>query len=178
MQNQNNLTRWLFMIIRALSSVVWNYCATQRNSRQSSNTEYFHLYLFGRKSVVRTGLASYNGSLDSDLNQGLEKLYSTDFMILHRSAHKWAKTDALSREPHWEMNCKHYSFSNGESFSVSLLENLEHWYLKFMVCILPAGGTQTSPNLKTWSATIFQNYATLPFALTAVHTEWALGHMW
>lgn len=99
---------------KLLSKTQRNYCATKRELLSIVlSLAHFHVYLYGHKRfTVRTDHSSLRWllnfkDLEGQLARWLERLQLYDFEIVYRAGTKIPASDALSRRPCNEQNCRH-----------------------------------------------------------------------
>jgi hypothetical protein len=90
---------------RILSKPEQNYCTTRKELLSIvKSLSHFHVYLYGRKFVVRTDHASLRWllnfkDLEGQLARWVERLQMYDFTVLHRPGFLHGNADTLSRRP-------------------------------------------------------------------------------
>jgi hypothetical protein len=99
---------------KLLSKSQRNYCATKREFLSIVLAlAHFHIYLYGhRRFTVRTDHSSLRWllnfkDLEGQLARWLERLQLYDFEIEYHAGTKIPASDALSRRPRSEDNCRH-----------------------------------------------------------------------
>ena len=98
---------------RVLSAPERCYCVTRRELLAIVKAvKHFHVYLYGRKFLLRTDHAALRWLLSFQQPEGLvarwiERLQQYDFTVEHRSGAKHQNADALSRRPCLQDACRH-----------------------------------------------------------------------
>jgi hypothetical protein len=104
-QNVNGSERVVAYFSRVLSKTQSKYCTTRKELLSIvKSLSHFHVYLYGRKFVVRTDHASLRWllnfkDLEGQLARWVERLQMYDFIILHRPGSRHVNADVLSRRP-------------------------------------------------------------------------------
>ena len=98
---------------RVLSSPERHYCVTRRELLAVVKAvKHFHVYLYGRKFLLRMDHAALRWLLSFRQPEGqvarwIEALQQYDFTIEHRPGSKHGNADALSRRPCLQDTCRH-----------------------------------------------------------------------
>jgi hypothetical protein len=107
---------------RVLSAPERRYCVTWRELLAIVKAvKHFHIYLYGRKFLLRTDHAALRWLLSFRRPEGqvarwIERLQQYDFTVEHRPGAKHQNADTLSRRPCLQDACRH----------CDRLESLEH----------------------------------------------------
>ena len=111
---------------KLLNKAQRNYCATKRELLSIVlSLAHFHVYLYGHKRfTVRTDHSSLRWllnfkDLEGQLARWLERLQLYDFEIVYRAGTKIPASDALSRRPCSEDNCRHCQRVESSACAVS-----------------------------------------------------------
>ena len=98
---------------RILSTPERHYCVTRRELLAVVKAvKHFHVYLYGRKFLLRTDHAALRWLLgfrqpEGQVARWIESLQQYDFTVEHRPGAKHGNADALSRRPCLRDACKH-----------------------------------------------------------------------
>ena len=104
-QSVNGSERVVAYFSRVLSKTESRYCTTRKELLSIvKSLSHFHVYLYGRKFVVRTDHASLRWllnfkDLEGQLARWVERLQMYDFTVVHRPGVNHQNADALSRRP-------------------------------------------------------------------------------
>ena len=96
-----------------LSQPERRYCVTRRELLAMVKAiKHFHVYLYGRKFLLRTDHSALQWLLsfrhpEGQIARWLERLQQYDFVVKHRAGTKHGNADALSRRPCLLEICKH-----------------------------------------------------------------------
>ena len=98
---------------KALSIQEDRYCVTRRELLAMVKAiKHFHVYLYGRKFLLRTDHSALRWLLNFRQPEGqvarwIETLQQYDFDIEHRPGVSHGNADSLSRRPCLQDSCKH-----------------------------------------------------------------------
>ena len=123
-----------------MSSPERHYCVTRRELLAVVKAvKHFHVYLYGRKFLLRTDHAVLRWLLSFRQPEGqvarwIEALQQYDFTIEHRPGSKHGNADALSRRPCLQDTCRHcdrlesveHSHNATESSSINSTIHKDH----------------------------------------------------
>ena len=112
-QGRQGYKRVIAYYSQALSKPEHNYCTTRHELLAIVKAiDHFHLYLYGRKFIIRTDHASLQWLLNFKNPEGqiarwLDKLQTDEFCIAYLTGKSQQNADVLSHRPCFETNCKH-----------------------------------------------------------------------